>query len=116
MDGDSRRHEHRYEVIGVADNLDVPRWFHKVECDQDVVQERLVDRTDAPSDVDFEIHKRLTIDQLERPHVVANTADAPDWGQPSAFEHEVRGGKLHEAVDPDEYHSSFDGKHYAGAD
>lgn len=108
LDGTYRKQKNRYQVKEIAASHNVPCWFYKVECDQDVVQQRLAERTDDPSDADFEIHKRLTFDQLERPHVVVdNTEEDPDWDE-DHLDPEIRPGKPHEHIDPDEYHTLFD--------
>lgn len=106
LDGTYRKQRHRYEALELADDHAVPCLFYKVECDRDVVQQRLADRTDDASDADWEIHNRLTFDRLERPHLlVDNTPEEPDWTHPDLVEWETEEGKPSDHIDPDEYHS-----------
>lgn len=109
LDGTYRKQSQRNRLRELADAHNVPCWFYKIECDSDVVQQRLAERTNDASDADFEVHKQLTFDQMERPHVVVdNTEEEPDWERPSHLDPEVRPGKPHEHIDPDEYHTLFD--------
>lgn len=106
LDGTYRKQYHRFQAKQLADDHGVPCLFYKVECDRDVVQQRLADRTDDASDADWDIHKRLTFDKLERPHLlVDNTPEEPDWTHPDLVEMDPDEGKPSDHIDPDEYHS-----------
>lgn len=106
LDGTYRKQIQRYEVKELADDHGVPCLFYKVECDRDVVQQRLADRTDDASDADWEIHQRLTFDKLERPHLlVDNTPEEPDWTHPDLIEIEPTEGKPSDHIDVDDYHT-----------
>lgn len=108
LDGTYRKQVHRRAVRALADEYDRPCLFYKVECDRDVVQQRLAERENDASDADFEVHNQLTFDRLEQPHlVVDNTDENPDWTHPSLVE-TVREGPPSEAIDPEAYHSLLD--------
>lgn len=108
LDGTYRKQKHRYQVTEYAEKHRVPCLFYKVECDRDVVQQRLSERTNDASDADFDIHQRLTFDKLERPHaIVDNTDEEPNWTEIEFLEDGLP-AKPAEQIDPDEYHVLFE--------
>lgn len=78
LDGTFQHSDLRDEVQSLGDTLGVPVTFVKVDCESDVVRERIRARSDDASDADFEIYRqyRETFDAVEREHaVVDNSGD-----------------------------------------
>ncbi|MFB6269964.1 MAG: AAA family ATPase [Halobacterium sp.] len=76
LDGTFQHGDLREDVQAVADDLGVPVTFVKVECDADVVRERIRERSDDESDADFEIHQqyRESFDAVDREHAVVDNS------------------------------------------
>lgn len=66
LDGTFRTRTRRATVADLAARHGVPFRLVVVECDRQVVRDRLADREDDPSDADFEIHRQIA-EQFEPP-------------------------------------------------
>lgn len=56
LDGTFKRRDLRERARRTANDLGVPFTLVKVDCDEDVVEDRIRERSDDASDADFEIH------------------------------------------------------------
>lgn len=80
LDATFRRQRHRDMAVALAERLDVDYEIVKVECDEEVVRERIESRTGDASDADFSVYKEVEFEPLTREAtIVDNTpeADAP---------------------------------------
>ncbi len=77
LDGTFQHSDLREEVREVAEDLGVAATFVKVECEEDVVRERIRQRSEDASDADFEIHQqyRERFDSVEREHAVVDNSE-----------------------------------------
>jgi predicted kinase len=78
LDGTFYRRRYRRDAAGAADELDAAFDLLRVDCDQEVVRERIAAREGDESDADFEVHRmyRDLFEAVERDHVaVDNSAD-----------------------------------------
>jgi hypothetical protein len=78
LDGTYRSRPFRAAVAEMAADLGVDCEFVHVTCDEDVVRERIRQRTDTVSDATYENHLELKseFDAFERPHVTVDNAGA----------------------------------------
>lgn len=59
LDGTFKREDYRTRARGLAEDHDAAFHLVRVECDRDVVRDRMAAREDDASDADFEIHERF---------------------------------------------------------
>jgi predicted kinase len=74
LDGTYRRRGLRDDVVDLAERTGVTYQFYRVVCDESVVRERIRGRTDDESDADFEVHKQIRFDPLERDAIVVDNS------------------------------------------
>ncbi|OIB55294.1 AAA family ATPase [Natrialba sp. SSL1] len=76
LDATFQSRPHREQAAAMADETGVDCEFVYVDCDLDVVEERIEERTDTISDAQFEQHLQLreTFDSIERDHVVVDNS------------------------------------------
>ena len=81
LDGTYRSRPFREAVAEMAADVGADCEFVHVTCDEDVVRERIRQRTDTVSDATYENHLELksTFDAFERPHVTVDNSGA--WGR-----------------------------------
>lgn len=80
LDGTFQHADLRDEVARVGEALGVPVSFVKVDCDADVVRDRIRSRSDDASDADFQIHQqyRESFDDVDREHAVVDNSGGLD--------------------------------------
>jgi predicted kinase len=78
LDGTYRQRTFREDVAETADALGVDCVFVHVECDEDVVRERIAQRTDGVSDATFQNHLELKseFDAFQRHHITIDNSGA----------------------------------------
>lgn len=78
LDGTYRQRAFREDVAAVADDLGVDCAFVHVECDEEVVRERIAGRTDGVSDATFQNHLELKaeFEAFDRPHIGVDNSGA----------------------------------------
>lgn len=77
LDGTFKDADRRYRAVELAETLDVEFRLVKVECSEDVVRERIRQRTDDASDADYEVHAmfRERFDPISLDHVTVDNSD-----------------------------------------
>ncbi|WP_336036240.1 AAA family ATPase [Halobacterium yunchengense] len=77
LDGTFQHRDLRDDAQAVGDDLGVPVTFVKVDCETDVVRERIRERTGDASDADFRIHLqyRESFDDVDREHAVVDNSE-----------------------------------------
>lgn len=84
LDGTFRTRERRTRAAHLAETTGVPFRLVTVECDRQVVRDRIRSRNADPSDADFEIYERLS-DEFESPTrthtVIDNSGSLADTRQ-----------------------------------
>lgn len=84
LDGTFREQSYRDRAERVAEAVGVGFRLVRVECEEDVVEERIAARTDDPSDADFSVYElvRDSFEAIDRPHVrIDNSEDLDDTRQ-----------------------------------
>lgn len=81
LDGTYRTRAFRANVVDTAADLSADLQFLHVECDEDIVRERIAQRTDGVSDAAFDEYLLLKseFDDFERPH--ATVDNSGPWEQ-----------------------------------
>ncbi|ELY91318.1 hypothetical protein C483_09771 [Natrialba hulunbeirensis JCM 10989] len=76
LDATFQSRPYREQAASMAEVLSVDYEFVYVDCDLDVVEQRIEERTDTISDAQFEQHLQLreTFDPIERDHVVVDNS------------------------------------------
>ncbi|MGB9964764.1 AAA family ATPase [Halobacterium hubeiense] len=76
LDGTFQHREYRERARATADDLGAAATLVKVECEEDVVRERIRERSDDESDADFSIHQqyRESFDAIDCEHAVVDNS------------------------------------------
>lgn len=76
LDGTFRRRALREQAAAVADDAGVPFRLVRVECDEQLVRERIRARVDDESDADVAVYELLTeeFEPIERDHAVVDNS------------------------------------------
>lgn len=77
LDGTFRRQRYRKRARDIAAAADVEFEVVKVECERDVVEDRITAREDDPSDADFDVHLlvREEFEPVSLPHVTVDNSN-----------------------------------------
>ncbi|WP_135829390.1 AAA family ATPase [Halorussus halobius] len=77
LDGTFKDAAHRDRALELSESLDADFRLVKVECDEDVVRERIRRREGDESDADFEVHAmfRERFDPIAADHVAVDNSD-----------------------------------------
>lgn len=80
LDGTYRAKEFRSDLVEMASDLGVDLQFLHVECDEEVVRDRIAQRTDGVSDAAFDQYLLLKskFQGFERPHATVDNSGAWD--------------------------------------
>lgn len=80
LDGTFQHRDLRDEAQAVGESLGVPVTFVKVDCEADVVRERIRARAGDASDADFAVHQqfRESFDDVRREHAVVDNSRGLD--------------------------------------
>lgn len=73
VDGTFRVAKHRDAMRSLAAQRSVPVIFHKVECNEDEVRERLEARNGDASDADFSVYDNMEFEPIDGPKTVVDT-------------------------------------------